>query len=33
MKTASLQIVGALTRAVDKDSDRMWANEVSSTDR
>ena len=31
-KTTSLQIVGAPTRAVDKDSDRMWADEVSSAD-
>jgi len=32
VKTASLEIVGAPTRAVDKDSDRMWADEVSSAD-
>ena len=33
MKIASLSIVGAPTRALDKDSDRMWADEVSSADR
>ena len=33
LKIASMSIFGAPTQALNKDSDRMWADEVSSADR